>query len=65
MASSATFTARQAANRLGVSIGSITRWIQSGKLQAFKDGDKWWIRESDLDRFIASDGPEAPDDDEY
>ena len=60
----ATFTARQIANRLSVSLGSVTRWIESGKLQAFKDGNQWWIREKDLDLFLASSGPEAPDDDD-
>ena len=60
----ATFTARQVANRLSVSLTSVTRWIESGKLQAFKDGDQWWIRDKDIDRFLASSGPEADDDDD-
>ena len=62
----ATFTSRQVANRLSVSIGSVARWIESGKLEAFKDGDQWWIREKDLDLFLASSGPEASgEDDDY
>ena len=41
MVKRATFTTRQVANRMSVSIGSVTRWIESGKLTAFKDGDQW------------------------
>ena len=60
----ATFTAKQVANRLSVSVGSVTRWIESGKLTAFKDGNQWWIRDEDIDRFLASSGPEAADEDD-
>ena len=65
MVRSATFTAKQVASRLSVSVGSVTRWIESGKLTAFKNGDQWWIRDKDIDRFLASSGPEAPDEDDH
>jgi len=46
-------TIKEVAKILRVSERSINRYIESGKLRAFKIG-QWRIRQSDLDKFLKS-----------
>jgi excisionase family DNA binding protein len=38
--------------RLGLSVYTVRRWIQEGKLRAFKPGKEYRIRETDLEEFL-------------
>ena len=58
-----TRTAEQVAHRMGVPVRSVYGWIESGRLLAYRKGQIWHIRETDLDEFIAPGGP-APDTDD-
>jgi excisionase family DNA binding protein len=42
------------ADELGVDVQTVRRWIQSGKLRAFKPGKEYRIREADLEEFLAA-----------
>jgi excisionase family DNA binding protein len=42
----------EAANRLGVSVYTVRRWIKDGKLRAFKPGKEYRVREADLEEFL-------------
>jgi excisionase family DNA binding protein len=42
----------EAADRLGVSVYTVRRWIKDGKLRAFKPGKEYRIREVDLEEFL-------------
>jgi excisionase family DNA binding protein len=42
------------ADELGVDVQTVRRWIQSGKLKAFKPGKEYRIREADLEEFLAA-----------
>jgi excisionase family DNA binding protein len=44
----------EAAERLGVSIYTVRRWIKDGKLRAFKPGKEYRVREADLAEFLAA-----------
>jgi len=46
-------TIREVAKILRVSERSVNRYIEAGKLRAFKIG-QWRIRRSDLDKFLKS-----------
>jgi excisionase family DNA binding protein len=41
------------ADELGVDVQTVRRWIQSGKLRAFKPGKEYRVREADLEEFLA------------
>jgi excisionase family DNA binding protein len=41
------------ADELGVDVQTVRRWIQSGRLRAFKPGKEYRVREADLDEFLA------------
>jgi excisionase family DNA binding protein len=43
---------QEAADRLGVSVYTVRRWIKEGKLRAFKPGKEYRIREADLEEFL-------------
>jgi excisionase family DNA binding protein len=40
------------ADELGVDVQTVRRWIQSGKLRAFKPGKEYRIQEADLEEFL-------------
>jgi excisionase family DNA binding protein len=42
------------AEELGVDVQTVRRWIQSGKLRAFKPGKEYRVREADLEEFLAA-----------
>ena len=42
------------ADELGVDVQTVRRWIQSGKLKAFRPGKEYRIREADLEEFLAA-----------
>jgi excisionase family DNA binding protein len=42
------------AEELGVDVQTVRRWIQSGKLKAFKPGKEYRVREADLEEFLAA-----------
>jgi excisionase family DNA binding protein len=42
------------AEELGVDVQTVRRWIQSGKLRAFKPGKEYRVREEDLEEFLAA-----------
>ncbi len=59
-----THTAEQVAHLLRVPVGSVYRWIESGRLAAYRHGEIWRIRDKDLDAFIAPGGyASEPDED--
>jgi excisionase family DNA binding protein len=42
----------EAAERLGVSVYTVRRWIKDGKLRAFKPGKEYRVREPDFEEFL-------------
>lgn len=46
------YSARHVAEALKVSIRDHYRWIEEGKLPAYKDGNEWYIRAEDYDDFL-------------
>lgn len=42
----------EVAEQLNVSMRTVTRWIEEGKLPAFKFGKDYRIKSEDLNRFI-------------
>jgi len=54
---------QEAADRLGVSVYTVRRWIKDGKLRAIKPGKEYRVRQSDLEEFLRSREvhPKAPD----
>ncbi len=42
------------ADELGVDVQTVRRWIQSGRLRAFKPGKEYRVREADLEEFLAA-----------
>jgi excisionase family DNA binding protein len=42
------------ADELGVDVQTVRRWIQSGRLRAFKPGKEYRVREGDLEEFLAA-----------
>jgi excisionase family DNA binding protein len=45
---------QEAADRLGVSVYTVRRWIKDGKLRAIKPGKEYRVRQSDLEEFLRS-----------
>ena len=48
------YTIEEVAKMLKVVYLTVYRWIQDGKLKAYKAGKQYRINKSDLDRFITS-----------
>ncbi len=48
------YTISQAAGRLNVSVQTVKRRIEAGRIQARKEGQEWRIKESELLRYIRS-----------
>src|SRR5215204_6771143 len=48
------FALPEAAERLGVSVYTVRRWIKDGRLKAFRPGKEYRIREADLEEFLAA-----------
>jgi len=48
------YTIEEVAKTLKVVYLTVYRWIQDGKLKAYKAGKQYRINKSDLDRFITS-----------
>jgi len=48
------YTIEEVAKILKVAYLTVYRWIQSGKLVAFKAGKQYRVKKADLDRFITS-----------
>ena len=48
------YTIEEVAEMLKVVYLTVYRWIQDGKLKAYKAGKQYRINKSDLDRFITS-----------
>ena len=48
------YTIEEVAEMLKVVYLTVYRWIQDGKLKAYKSGKQYRINKSDLDRFITS-----------
>jgi excisionase family DNA binding protein len=46
--------AQDVADELGVDVQTVRRWIHAGRLRAFKPGKEYRIRETDLEKFLAS-----------
>ncbi|HHY44929.1 MAG TPA: helix-turn-helix domain-containing protein [Firmicutes bacterium] len=46
------FTPEQVAQVLGLSKRTVISWLQQGKLNGIKVGNRWRVREEDLDKFI-------------
>jgi excisionase family DNA binding protein len=42
------------AEELGVDVQTVRRWIQSGKLRAFKPGKEYRVQQADLEEFLAA-----------
>ena len=45
-------TAEDVAERMGVSVYTVWRWVKSGQLRAYKPGKQYRIRQSDLEEFL-------------
>ena len=45
-------TPEQVAQVLGISRRTVISWLQQGKLKGIKVGNRWRVREEDLDKFI-------------
>jgi excisionase family DNA binding protein len=43
---------QEAGDRLGVSVYTVRRWIQEGRIPAYKPGKEYRIRDSDLEEFL-------------
>jgi putative molybdopterin biosynthesis protein len=54
MAEEKYYTIDEIAKILKVAYLTVYRWIQSGKLVAFKAGKQYRVKKGDLDRFITS-----------
>jgi excisionase family DNA binding protein len=48
------YTISQVAGRLGVSVQTVKRRIEAGRIQARKEGQEWRIKESELLRYMRS-----------
>ena len=48
------YTIEEVAKMLKVAYLTVYRWIQDGKLVAFKAGKQYRVKKADLDRFITS-----------
>jgi len=48
------YTIEEVAKMLKVAYLTVYRWIQSGKLVAFKAGKQYRVKKEDLDSFITS-----------
>ncbi len=48
------YTIDEVAKLLKVAYLTVYRWIQSGKLTAYKAGKQYRVKKEDLDRFITS-----------
>ena len=42
----------EVAEKLNVSIHTINKWLQEGKLKGVKVGNLWRVTETDLERFV-------------
>lgn len=54
MAEEKYYTIEEVAEMLKVVYLTVYRWIQDGKLKAYKAGKQYRINKTDLDRFITS-----------
>ncbi len=52
----------EAAGRLGVSVRTIRRMIDEGKLRAFKVLGQWRIRETEIERIMSGEGDDTSED---
>lgn len=48
------YTIKEVAKTLKVAYLTVYRWIQSGKLKAYKAGKQYRVKKEDLGRFITS-----------
>jgi acetyl-CoA synthetase len=46
------YTLQDIADRLKVSYRTVYRWVRAGKLPAYKFGQDWRVKESDLRDFV-------------
>ena len=42
----------EVAEKLGVSIHTVNKWLQAGKIKGIKVGNLWRITETDLEAFV-------------
>ena len=56
------YTLKQAAEKLGVSIVTLRRYIKQGKLTAKKVGKEYRVAEADVEALLAASAPTNPDD---
>ncbi len=54
----------EAAGRLGVSVRTIRRMIDEGKLRAFKVLGQWRIRETEIERIMSGEGDDTSEDED-
>ena len=45
-------TTQEVATRVRVKLNTVYRWINNGKLQAVRAGEKWLVYETELDAFL-------------
>ncbi len=48
------YTIEEVARMLKVAYLTVYRWIQSGKLEAYKAGKQYRVKKEDLDSFVTS-----------
>lgn len=57
-------TLGEVAKRLKVSVKTIRRWLQEGRLTGFKMGKLWRVKETELEAFIERQTPQRKEDEE-
>ena len=46
------YTPKQIADRLGVSNAAVNSWLQQGRLEGFRAGNRWKVRKEAVFKFI-------------
>lgn len=49
------FSPDEVAEKLGVTVGTVRRWLRTGELKATKVGRKWFVAKPELERIIQGD----------
>lgn len=47
------FTPDEIAEKLGVTVGTVRRWLRNGEIKATKIGRKWFVSKTEIERIIS------------
>jgi len=58
------YSVREVAEMIGVNTRTVLKWINDGKIKAYKFGDLWKIKKTDYEEFVqqSSNQPKKGDD---